>query len=111
LKTGHVRTRCAQPVEEIDEPFVDIVDIEGGDFQRDDGNGEGPRLRGWPSYTASGTSATSLIGLAQKDVFDPTALIFHSVLNATLARSAKGVAGARSHLYRTRFHYGGESRK
>ena len=37
--------------------------------------------------------ATSLIGLAQEDVFDPTALIFHSVLNETLARSAKVLRG------------------
>ena len=37
--------------------------------------------------------ATSLIGLAQEDVFDPTALIFHSVLNETLARSAKWLRG------------------
>jgi hypothetical protein len=32
LKAGHVGARVAQPRQEIFEPLVDVVDVEGGDF-------------------------------------------------------------------------------
>ena len=32
LKAGNVRSRAAEPIEEIGEPLVDVVDVEGRDF-------------------------------------------------------------------------------